>query len=181
MAPAWRRSVRGRVLDVFPASPGSVQRGHHHEFLDPPHLHAICCKAAEDQRARVRAWAHVVLRQSLVSSVRREEKEAVKDKVLHNAQATYEAMYAIFCVAFAFGAGKYQALATSTTEAERISTVKLVSRGKTTQTETAQFLASEQYSNSLFVFSQWYRPEQRIFPPLPCVQSWTRCIPSTLI
>ena len=37
---------------------------------------------------------------------------------------------AIFCVAFAFGASRYQALVTSTTEAERISIVKLVSRGK---------------------------------------------------
>ena len=60
----------------------------------------------------------------------REEKEAAKHKALHNAQATYEAMYAIFCVAFAFGASKYQELDTSTTKADHISTMKLVSRGK---------------------------------------------------
>ena len=48
----------------------------------------------------------------------RKEKEAATHKALHNAQATYEAMYAIFCVPFACGASKYQALDTSTTKAE---------------------------------------------------------------
>ena len=82
------------------------------------HTSMLCDAKPPKISVRESVRGHTWYSDSLVSSVPREEKEAAKHKALHNAQATYEAMYAIFCVPFACGASKYQALDTSTTKAE---------------------------------------------------------------